>query len=282
MAETELAQALTALGFSLNESRSYSALLRHGPQTGYEVGQRAQVPRSAVYGALRRLVAVGAARSIAGTPERFVAAPPDALVALLRKRFTEQTELLERAITELDVHPEVPDAYSVRGYERVMEEADRLVRTASAKLILAGWPRELAMLGEAIADRVAHGIAVAIFSHSALPDELAGTRFSYGLDEQALEAFWKHRLVIVGDDRRTLIGATERAPSDNALISETEAIAEIATSQIALDITLLAQRHRWDSQATMAKLLGDRVGRLDTLLGRGEVPELGVDRGERR
>lgn len=278
MAEPDVAVALTSLGFSLNEGRAYAALLRWGPQTGYEVGQRAQVPRSAVYGALRRLVSVGAARSIAGTPERFVASPPDTVLALLRKRFESQAETLESAIAELDVSLEVPDAFSVRGYERVMEEAERLVRTAEKRLSISGWPRELAQLRQALAEAAERGVAIVIFAHAALPPELVGTHFSYGLDEAALEDFWKHRLVVVSDDRRTLIGATERAPGDNAVVSETEAIAEIATSQIALDITLLAQRHRWDTRETMAKMLGDRVGRLDTLLGNGERAVLGVER----
>lgn len=278
MAGPDVVEALTSLGFSLNEGRAYAALLRWGPQTGYEVGQRAQVPRSAVYGALRRLVSVGAARSIAGTPERFVAAPPDALLALLRKRFDAQAETLEGAIAALDVTLEVPDAYSVKGYERVLEEAERLASGAKERLSIAGWPRELAQLRRALADAAARGVAIVVFSHSALPPELAGTRFSYGLEERALEAFWKHRLVVVADDRRTLIGATENAPGDNAVVSETEAIAEIATSQIALDITLLAQRHHWDPRGAMAAMLGDRVGRLDTLLGRGEKPELGTQR----
>jgi sugar-specific transcriptional regulator TrmB len=273
----DIVSALTELGFSLNEGRAYEALLRWGPQTGYEVGQRAQVPRSAVYSALRRLVSAGAARSIAGSPERFVAAPPETLLALLRKRFDSQAGTLESAIAALDVSLEVPDAFSVRGYERVMEEAERLSRTAEERLLLSGWPRELETLREALAEASKRGVSIVIFSHAHLPSDLAGTHFGYGLDEKALEAFWKHRLVVVADDRRTLIGATEQAASDNAVISETEAIAELATSQIALDITLLAQRHHWDAQGAMAKLLGDRVGRLDTLLGKGERPELGIE-----
>lgn len=276
MSEPDVARALTTLGFSLNEGRAYAALLRGGPQTGYEVGQRAQVPRSAVYGALRRLVSVGAARSIAGTPERFVAAPPETLVALLRKRFDAQTESLETAIADLDVSAEVPDAFSVRGYDRVLEEAERLVGSAERQLLLAGWPRELAQLAEAAKAAALRGVSIVTFSHSVIPSTIPGTHFSYGLAEGELEAFWKHRLVVVADDRRTLIGATERAPTDNAVVSETEAIAEIAASRIALDVTLLAQRHGWDTAATMAKMLGDRVGRLDTLLGKGEKPELGV------
>ena len=273
--EPDVVEALVALGFSLNEGRAYAALLSHGPQTGYEVGQRAQVPRSAVYGALRRLVSVGAARSIAGTPERFVAAPPETLIALLKKRFDGQTVSLEKAIESMDVTPEVPDAFSVRGYERVLEEAERVVSSAKEKLLVAGWNRELEVLGEALRQAARKSIDVTLFSHCALAPNLPGTRFSYGLAESDLESFWKHRLVVVADDRRTLVGATEQGPGDNAVISETSAIAELATSQITLDITLLAQRHKWDTGATMARLLGDRVGRLDSLLGADAKPELG-------
>src|SRR5262249_15182613 len=104
------------------------------------------------------------------------------------------------------------------------------------------------------------------FSHAALP-KLPGEVFSYGLDETKLEDFWKHRLIVVADDLRSLIAATEMTEKDNGVVSETPAIAEVATSQIALDITLLSQRAKRDVQSVMAKMLGPRVGRLDTLLG---------------
>src|SRR5271170_7539041 len=108
MAEPDVVSALVALGFSLNESRAYRALLLESPATGYEVGVRAQIPRSAVYGVLRRLVAVGAARAIAGTPERFAGAPAAEVLALLRRRFEAQTNALDQAIRELDATPLAP------------------------------------------------------------------------------------------------------------------------------------------------------------------------------
>jgi hypothetical protein len=49
-------------------------------------------------------------------------------------------------------------------------------------------------------------------------------------------------------------------------LSETAAIAELAASQIALDITLLCQRTGKNTEAVMARMLGARVGRLDSLM----------------
>lgn len=272
-----LAETLEALGFSRNEARAYLALVTHGAMTGYEVGQRAGIPRSAVYGALRKLAGEGAARAVAGPPETFVATPPDALVASLRRRFDQQTKAFEEAARTLDVAPDVPDAFAVRGYERILEEAARVVKSAARVLVLSGWPRELSLLVSELAAAERKGVFVVVFSHARLPPELPGTRFSTGLAEHELEAFWKHRLVVVADDTRTLVGATERLASDRAVVSETAAIAEIVVSQVALDLTLLAERHGLETGPLMAKLLGERVGRMGPLLPTAE-PELGVVR----
>lgn len=276
MGEADLIQALTQHGFSLNESRAYAALISSGPSTGYEVGQKAQIPRSAVYGALRRLVAAGAARSIAGHPERFVAAPSESLLTLLRDRFDTSLGQLEHAVKSLDVAPPVPDAFSVHGYDRVLEEARQLIQNAEDRVVISGWPRELSELADVLGGAQKRKVKAWLFSHSQIPEHVPGVHYSYGLNEADLESFWKHRLVIVADDQRTLIGATENEDSDNAVISETAAIAEIATSQIALDLTLLAQRSGYDTSELMAGILGDRVGRLDSLLAGSPEATLGV------
>ena len=267
MSESDVVAALVALGFSLNESRAYEALLQDAPATGYEVGVRAQIPRSAVYGVLRRLVKEGAARSIPGTPERFVPAPSSELTGLLRKRFEGSLSALEASIARLDVTPQVPDAFSVRGYARVLEEAAAVVRRAETLLVISGWPRELHALAAMVRQATERGVFVVCFSHSALPD-FPGKVFSYGLAEQDLEAFWQHRLALVSDDRLTLVASAEGTDRDAGVVSETKAIAEVTTNQVALDITLLAQRSGTDVSATMARVLGPRVGNLDGLLNR--------------
>ena len=276
MSQQDVVQALVALGYSLNEGRAYSALLRSGPSTGYEVSQQANVPRSAVYGALRRLVASGAARSLAGSPERFVAAPADSVIDLLRQRFDASADRLATAIRNLDVEDAAPDAFSVHGYMRVLEEANRMIRSAEHRVVMSGWPREFEHINDALEDVVSRAkVKAYIFSHAAPPDHMPGVHFSHGLPQAALESFWRHRLVLVVDDRRTLIGSTERSASDNAVITQTSAIAELATSQITLDITLLAQRHHHDLGDVLSEILGDRIGSLDPLLKQGTEPWLG-------
>jgi sugar-specific transcriptional regulator TrmB len=254
MTQANLVSALVDLGFTLNEARAYQALLLESPATGYEVGARAQIPRSAVYGVLRRLVATGAARSLGGTPERFAPAPAEHVVALLRKRFERSTHALETEIRKLDTKPPEPDAFTVRGYDRLLEEAERVIQGATSRLAVSAWPRELSCLLPELEKAAQRGVFVAVFSHAA-PPNLPAEVFTYGLEEEALEKFWKHHLTLVADDRHTLIASMEMKAEDQGVLS-----------QIALDITLLSQRLKLNVQAVMERMLGERVGRLDTLL----------------
>ena len=159
---------------------------------------------------------------------------------------------------------------------RVVRHIEKL-GLAERTLVLSGWPRELTQLERELSAAHGRGVYVVLFSHAALPSSLAGVHFSYALPEESLEQFWQHRLVAVADDVHTLIGATEKRERDMAVVSQTPAIAQFAVGQVALDITLLAQRHGHDVGDVMVKILGDRVGRLDMLLTDDVAPELGVE-----
>jgi len=275
MTDAGLVGALEALGFNLNEARAYAALLARGTSTGYEVSQFAAIPRSAVYGVLRKLVAEGAARRTPGPPERFTAAPVEAVLAQHERRFESTARSIRQAAAALDVEASAPDAFTVEGTARALEEAASLVRSAETRVVVSGWPRELAELAGDLDAAIARGVDVVVFSHAALPDEVPGVRFSSGYDEQELEAFWKHRLLLVADDRRSVLASTEGTVEDRAVVSHTTAIAEVAVLQVALDITLLAQRQGRDVSPILARILGERVGRLDTITPRRAAIEVG-------
>lgn len=268
-------EQLTELGFTLNEARAYVALLQAGPATGYEVGQQAQIPRSAVYGALRKLVSVGAARSVSGTPERFAATPPKTVIATLRKRFAASADDLEVSLKGVGSSPAELEVFRVRGTEQNHEEALRLINESTSTVLLSGWPRELTRFSKELAKAEKRGVFVVTFSHAKLPDDYPGIVYSNSLVESDLEQFWKHRLFMVVDDSRTLIAAMEHQDDDTAVVAHVPAIAEVVASQITLDITLLTQRYHHDSGVVIGRLLGDRVGSLGPLLARQEPPILG-------
>ena len=92
---------------------------------------------------------------------------------------------------QVDKTPVAPDAFSVKGYPRVLEEAERLIRGSQQRLVVSGWPREIGHLAAELRRAVKRRVYLVVFSHAALAN-VPGEIFSYGLEESSLEDFWKH------------------------------------------------------------------------------------------
>jgi sugar-specific transcriptional regulator TrmB len=265
----DILEALTELGFSTNEGRAYKCLLVESPATGYEIAQRASIPRSAIYAVLKRLEDDGLVARVEETPARYAPLPASDLLGVLRRRFDRSLEGLDESLRRLRPPPPPIDLWNVSGYNEVLERARALIDSAQEHLFCSLWRREAARLQTAFAAAARRKVKIISFSFCALAD-MPGKVYSYQLDEKDLEAFWKHKMILVVDHRRTLMGGSELDDASHAVVTGHPAITEVALNNIALDITLLSQRKKIDSTDSMVEMLGERLGSLDPLVARSE------------
>jgi sugar-specific transcriptional regulator TrmB len=263
----EVIESLTALGFSTNEARAYRDLLVESPATGYEIAQRASIPRSAIYAVLKRLEEEGLVSRVEESPARYAPLPAADLLDVLRRRFDGSVQQLNESLARLRPAPPPVDLWNVSGYDAVLERAESLIRGAEKLLFLSIWRREAAHLRLALEAAHQKKVRLITFSFCAL-DETPGRVYSYGLDEGDLEAFWRHKLILIADQARTLMGETERTGPSDAVVTRHPAITEVALNNIALDITLFAQRKRVDASESLVEMLGARLGSLDPLVAK--------------
>jgi sugar-specific transcriptional regulator TrmB len=95
--------ALGSIGLSLYESKCFLASLELGPSTINQIGITASVPRTKVYGSVKKLVERGLIDQSEEDPKKFVArSPRDFLIPLLEKESRRVKESLD-AMTELEV-----------------------------------------------------------------------------------------------------------------------------------------------------------------------------------
>jgi sugar-specific transcriptional regulator TrmB len=263
----DILDALTALGFSTNEARAYRGLLVESPATGYEIAQRASIPRSAIYAVLKRLEDDGLVARVEENPARYSPLPPSDLMTVLRRRFDVSLRSLDDSIHSLRPPPPPVDLWNLAGYDEVMDRADAMIRAAKEHVFLSIWRREALHLLPALTTAHEQHVRIITFSFCQI-EELPGRIYSYALAEADLEAFWKHKLILIVDRKRTLMGATEPKEKSEAVVTGHPAITEVALNNIALDITLLSQRKNVDVSESMVEMLGDRLGRLDPLVAR--------------
>jgi len=262
----DILEALGELGFSTNEARAYRGLLVESPATGYEIAQRASIPRSAIYAVLKRLEESGLVARVEESPARYAPLPPRDLLGVLRRRFEHSLGSLDDSIRRLRPPPPPVDLWNVSGYNEVIDRATALVESAQKYLFLSIWRREAEKLKQPLADAARRGVRLISFSFCAL-DQVPGKVFSYGLEETDLEAFWRHKLILIVDHARTLMGTSEPDHAE-AVVTGHPAITEVALNNIALDITLLSQRKKLDATESMVEMLGERLGSLDPLVAK--------------
>ncbi len=128
---------LVPFGFTPTENLAYSALLKLGPSTGYVVAREIGVARANTYQALAGLVAKGTATKAQGSPARFRAIQPPAVLTLLVERETTKLDELERQVQKRSPDGE-PALIPVGGRRAVQELVNRtLVREPSPVRLVA-------------------------------------------------------------------------------------------------------------------------------------------------
>jgi len=108
-------------------------------------------------------------------------------------------------------------------------------------------------LGPGLRRAVEAGIDVVIFSFTTLPPD-TGRHFSYGIAEHQLEKYWSHKVIMIADTTRALIGGAEETEDNRVVVTEEMALVEMALSNLVLDITLFGQRHDVDTAEVVSHL----------------------------
>ncbi len=264
--EDEIVNAMARHGFTKTEARAYVALLKAHPATGYELAARSGVPRSAIYNVLRKLSASGAIRAVSEQPKRYSPIAPAQLLKMVEARMSQGLASLEKSLNQL--RSGVPEAttWVLSGYDAILERAQAMVAAAESSVHLSVWAREAETLQPLLSEAEGRGVSIVAFSFSKLPP-LAGRSLTYGLEEEALEGHWDHKLVLIVDQARVLVGTVNQSEDARAVETDETAVVDMAINNLVLDVTLYGERMEQDTAAVVREL-ANRFAPIDDLLER--------------
>jgi len=251
--EERVVMAMKQLGFNASDARAYLSLLKNHPSTGYELASLSGVPRSAIYNVLNRLESKGLVSQIHRKPARYVPLSPEKLFSLIESRFEKNLQDLKSSLNGLRKKSPELLTWTVQGYTPMLDQARSLISESKKNLHLSIWRREAEQLSEPLEKAAAAGVEVVLFSFTPLPLN-QGTVLSYGIEESELERYWPHRLVLVADRSRALVGGAEDNEENHAVVSDEAALVEMAISNLVLDITLFGQRMGLDTEEVVSGL----------------------------
>ncbi len=227
---------LEGLGFSQNEEKVYTTLLRNKMLNGYEIAKLSGVSRSLVYEVVNRLVGKGILIRLEGEPNYYIPLEYDKLIARMKKESEEAIDRAEEFLKGLADGKENGDyVLNIVGYDKFLKKAAALIDGAAGEISLSIWQNEFEFLHGALENAVKRGVKVYIFTFEKIDLEGA-VIFSYRLGD-ASRLFPYRRMTLIVDGVQCLNGESGGAGArDIYTCTGNHAVVSLATDEIVLNI----------------------------------------------
>lgn len=206
----ELLESLVAIGFTEYEAKTYLALLREYPATGYHLSKKSGVPRSMVYEALGRLHVRGAVLETSdGRTTQYRPLPPDTLLDQHEQEYRRLMVELREGLKKLYATQDDDRVWSIGRRRSVLSYAAQMIRQAQNEVYLVLTDPDLEALYQHIREACDRGVNVSsLLTGDAELD--CGRTARHSQAESELQELVDTLMVIV-DEREVLIArnATE-------------------------------------------------------------------------
>ena len=251
---SKLIELLQHFGLSANAAKAYVALLKYNPSTGYEISSQSGIPRSAIYSILNRLESIGIVNSVSGSPKKFIPLAPSSLLEHFDHSHKDRIDELKESIEKVDIDEEAFDFWHIHGYRNLVLKLRETINNANEKVFISAWKREIDSVKKELLDAEKRDLKITLFSFCKLNLKI-GEVISYELDEGELRKIWTPKVILVTDHTSTIMGSARETDESRSIYTENEAIIEIATNHIILDITLAGQRLGFDPNPIVKRIM---------------------------
>jgi sugar-specific transcriptional regulator TrmB len=240
---------LVKLGFSEYEAKSYVALLRESPVTGYKLSKTSGVPRSMIYQVLGKLTARGAAMTLRkGDSTQYAPVPADEFLDHLRREHGALTTSLKDDLATLASPTDLEYVWNIEGHENIMAKAREMIGQAKSHICLALLPVTFPDLQSGLEEAIERGVRAVLYTTSNL--DLPGGRVIVAhVSEETLGQARGLGLVLVIDGEEVLIGEWLTATQARASWTGSSLFVFIAEHHLRTDLYL----------PQILALLGDRA-----------------------
>ncbi len=261
----KLHSLLKQFGLTSNAAKAYISLLRKNPATGYEISGQADIPRSAIYNVLAKLENKGLVSSVGKDPRKYIPLPASSLVDLLHNKHNKRMDDLKSAIEEMDQNDEAFDFWHLHGYNNMIDKAKEVIDLSTEAVVINAWDREVNEILNELKNALNRKVHITIFSFTKLSNPI-GDVVSYNINEKKLRKIWSPKMILVADEKYTMMGSARKNGECRSIFTENQAILEIASDHLTLDITLAGNRLGFDSSKYLSSIHNDSDANLESLL----------------
>ena len=236
MSDDSTVELLRGLGMTEWEAKTYLALLRRSPVTGYAAAAAAGVPRAKIYEVLKSLVASNVVRIARSEPTQYTPVPPDELLSRLSQDHAQRVEAAEEALAGYGtVADDGGEIWDIQGRDRILDRARSLLAAAASRVLVEIWEPDVEALRPDIEDAIRRGVSVVAVCYGdvSLPDAEVHTHPSTDAVTAGLGGRW---LVLSVDDRHIVAGLVSGGPLSRAASTSHPALVVPITELVTHDL----------------------------------------------
>jgi HTH-type transcriptional regulator, sugar sensing transcriptional regulator len=262
--DDELIRILSDLDFTDYEAKTYLALLRESPSTGYAVARSSGVPRSKIYEVLESLVTRGDVLLSKGDQTLYSPRSPSELVRMRRERLEGR---LDTAAVALDAYARSrePDdlIWDIRGSEEIFFRIREVVGRARSQLLVQIWGSDAHELREALRGAAERGVAIDIVAYGDPDMPFAMVRLHEPGAREIEDEYGGRWAILSRDGEEIVAGIVSKGADSRAAWSSHLGIVMPITEQIKHDLYIaeMLRDHRAVLEASYGPALAELRGR---------------------
>ena len=140
-----LVNVLKRFGYTESETKAYATLVKHGPQSGYEVSKLSGVPRSKIYNILESLISKGVVATTENGERNLLykAEPMERIIGLIQTSVSEDIEELRRESDRFAEPIDNERIWKLVGYQSMIQKCSEVISQAKNELLVQIWMPEL-------------------------------------------------------------------------------------------------------------------------------------------
>jgi sugar-specific transcriptional regulator TrmB len=200
-------QLIQHLGFTANEAKAYTGLLRCQPASAYEIAKKTGIPTSKIYETVDRLVTKGIFRHIHPINKKtqeYVALTAEDFLGRIRENTLSQVDELLPLLNKVATRHVDDLIWPLGDSEQLRDKVIETISTAKHALLLSLWPQELDWCIEYLKTAENRSVQVAMV-HFGLPEQFVGATYHHPVERTLYEEKGGRGLTLVSDSEQVVI-----------------------------------------------------------------------------
>ena len=243
--QEDIAKLLTHLGFTEYEAKTYLALLRKSPLTGYAVARASGVPRSKIYEVLASMVERGDVLVSYGEPVQYAPKRPEELIESRRQMVGRQLSAAEKGLERFVGQSTPTDLiWDIRGRDEILYRVREVIGRADKRILLEIWEEDAPEIREALAEAAGRGVTVLVVAYGN-PDYPFGRVYSHEPGPEEITCEYGGRWIILSIDGQEIVtGIVSLGKESRAAWSSHLGITIPITEEIKHDLYIAEMLHK--------------------------------------